>query len=119
MNEDLKKLLAKQQVLLEENLVLAKENQEKIQKIHAYIRRTFIMKIVYWVIVVSIAVGAYYIIQPQINRLIKGYTNITSQLIGSGDYLSNTGSFLEDNLDANDLLGDIDIVRTLLGHEEN
>lgn len=118
MNEDLKNLLAQQQALLEENLALTKENSKKIQNIHSYIRRTFFAKLVYWVIVISIAVGAYYIIQPQINRLINGYTNITSQLQRGGDYLSNTGSFLGENLDAENLLGDIDLVKTLLGQGE-
>ncbi len=65
MDEELKKLL-------EENVRLSRENNQLLLKINKINKWSFISKIIYWFILLGVAAGAFYFIQP----LIDGVSSI-------------------------------------------
>ena len=74
MEEETKKLI-------EENLVLSKENNKLLLKIHGILRLNQIMRIAYWVIIILIAVGAFYFIQPFMDGILSVYGVDTDSVI--------------------------------------
>jgi len=75
MDEEVKKLI-------EENLELSKENSKLLRKVHGILRLNQIMRISYWVIIILIAIGAFYFIQPFLDGLLGAY-GIDSSSIGN------------------------------------
>ena len=119
MDQDLKQLAEENNKLLLENLELSRQNSKKIKKIHAYMRRTFVAKITYWIIIILVAVGAFYFVQPHINRALEGYKNIQEQLTKTSGYLAKPASLLPTDLSSEDLLGDIDLIQKLFGGDNS
>lgn len=68
--------------LLEETLEFAKENNEMLHSIRRSMRFQRFMSILYWVLIIGSAFGAYYFIQPYIDQLMSVYS-------GAGDVLNN------------------------------
>ena len=66
--------------LLEENLALAKENNQMLKKVLRSQKRGEIMKIVYWLLIIGIAFGAFYFVQPYLENVISIYTNTAGVL---------------------------------------
>ncbi len=64
----------KQQQMLEESLRLAQENNAMLSKLVWAGRRAWIMRLVYWGVILLITIGSYYIIQPYIDPLLKLYS---------------------------------------------
>lgn len=96
MDEHLKKLIQENnnlihehQLLIHETLDIAKKNEKKITAIHTYIRRMFIAKIMYWVIIVLVAAGAFYTIRPRVETLIERYNTFQAQLDVTSHAISN------------------------------
>lgn len=75
MDQDIKKLL-------EDNLTLNKENNELLLKLYKVQRFAQITRIIYWVVIVGVAVGAFYFIQPFFNTLLGVYGVDSSSLNG-------------------------------------
>jgi hypothetical protein len=75
MDQDIKKLL-------EDNLTLNKENNELLLKLYKVQRFAQITRIIYWVVIVGVAVGAFYFIQPFLNTLLGVYGVDSSSLNG-------------------------------------
>lgn len=59
--------------LLQENLRLSKENNELLQKIRRVQRWSQISKIIYWVIIIGIAYGAFYYLKPYLEGIMNIY----------------------------------------------
>lgn len=112
MDEELKKLIVQNNELLKESIELSKSNQKRIKKIHAYIRRTFVAKIIYWVIIILVAAGAFYAIKPRINNIIDRYKEIQVQFNKRAEVMENTGSLIEGIIPNKD---DLRIINILLG----
>lgn len=55
--------------MLEQAVALAKENNSILRKLRRAHRVSTGIKIVYWVIIIGLAVGSYYVIQPIIDSL--------------------------------------------------
>jgi len=72
--------------LLEDTFVLAKENNKMLHSVMRYMRISRMMSIIYWVLIIGSAVGAYYFIQPYVDQLIGIYG-------GAKSGLDNFGSF--------------------------
>ncbi|OGI65184.1 hypothetical protein A3A95_03985 [Candidatus Nomurabacteria bacterium RIFCSPLOWO2_01_FULL_39_18] len=72
--------------LLEETLALAKENNSILHSMRRSMRFQRMMTILYWVLIIGSALGAYYFIQPYIEQLIGVYS-------GAGDVLNNIKQF--------------------------
>ncbi len=74
-NDDVKKMA-------EETLSLTRENNEMLKKIRRGQKMTQIFRVVYWVIIIGASVGAFYFIQPYIEKFtgayLKGTANFSS-----------------------------------------
>ena len=68
--------------LLEENLKLSKENNEILRSLRRSMRLARFMSLLYWVLIIGSAVGAYYFVEPYINQIKDLYG-------GAGDMLNN------------------------------
>jgi hypothetical protein len=75
--------------LLEDTFALAKENNKMLHSVLRYIRISRTMTIIYWVIIIGSAVGAYYFIQPYVDQLIGIYGGAKSGLDDFGSMLDN------------------------------
>ena len=55
--------------MLEETLELEKENNKLIRKVRSVQKQAHFFRVAYYVIIVGIAVGAFYFLQPYIDRV--------------------------------------------------
>jgi hypothetical protein len=65
--------------MLEETRALAIENREILRSIQRVLRVNAVFKALYWVIIIGATFGAYYFIQPYINILNGGFTEMTGE----------------------------------------
>ncbi len=98
MDEDLRKSLEEQKILLKENIRLSRENHERIKKIHRSMQRSFYARIAYWGVVVLIAIGAFYAISPTLNRIVNQYQAVTQGIQQTNDYFKNPEQIFEQEL---------------------
>jgi hypothetical protein len=64
--------------LLMENLKVAKANHEILKGIRSYNRWQRFTRILYWIIVIIVALGGYvYIVEPFLNRANEAYVKVT------------------------------------------
>jgi hypothetical protein len=66
--------------LLEETLEVSKENNRMLKKIWRDVKYKRFIKVVYWVIIIGLTLGAYYYIQPIIDSITVGYGGMTDAL---------------------------------------
>lgn len=59
--------------LLEQNLELNQQNNELLHKIYRSIVWRRIIRIVYWVVIIGVAIGAFYFLQPYVEVLFETY----------------------------------------------
>lgn len=67
--------------LLEDTYMLARENAEILRSIQRSQRASTILKVVYWIVIIALSFGAYYLIQPYVNTLRSSLNDISG---GSG-----------------------------------
>ncbi len=72
--------------LLEKNLELAEENNEILRKMERSMRWSRIMSILYWIVIIGSAVGAFYLVQPYIQAITGAYGGAKTNF---NDILSN------------------------------
>lgn len=70
--------------LLDKSVALAQENNKMLHSVVRSMRITRIISIIYWVIIVGSALGAYYFIQPYVDELIGIYSGAKSSLDDMG-----------------------------------
>ena len=75
--------------LLEENLKISKENNGLLLKLYKIQRWAQITRILYWVLIVLISIGAFYFIQPYLGNLLNVYTGGVSGINNVGDITKN------------------------------
>ena len=73
--------------LLEETAALARENHKLLKKIHRGALWGRTIRFIYWVVVLGLAVGAFYFLQPYIDQARELYQ-------GAQDVLGNTQGIL-------------------------
>ncbi len=73
--------------LLERTYALAEENNEMLRSIRNANRISLILRIVYWVVIIGIALGAYYFIQPYFESVL----DLTDQASASLKELNTDG----------------------------
>ena len=66
--------------LLQDTFALAQENNNILHSMRRSMRLQRIMSFVYWLFIIGSAVGAYYLIQPYIEQLMKVYNDPSSVL---------------------------------------
>jgi len=62
--------------LLQKTYDLAKENNHILHGIRRSNRLSSVMRIIYWVAIIGISVGAFYYLQPYIDSVMKAYKGI-------------------------------------------
>lgn len=67
-------------VILRQILEITKDNQEKIHRLYRGLWISRIWRVAYWIIVIGIAVGGFYFIQPYIDELKSAYSGFQEQL---------------------------------------
>ena len=84
--------------LLQETFDLAEENNKILHGLRRSQRIASFMRILYWVIIISVTFWSFYLIQPYINKVLELYNSVSSteqKLKGSGsiqDLLKNFGN---------------------------
>ncbi len=66
--------------LLEENLKLSKENHELLVKVRNFQRWSQISKVLYWFVIICIALGAFYFIKPYFESILNIYSGGVSNV---------------------------------------
>ncbi|ETB63663.1 TPA: hypothetical protein DIC38_03300 [Candidatus Nomurabacteria bacterium] len=66
--------------LLEENLRLSKENNELLIKVRNFQRWSQISKALYWLVIIGVALGAFYFIKPYFDNVLNIYTGGVSDI---------------------------------------
>ena len=61
---------------LDQALDLAEENNLMLRKMVRNMRFARLFKIVYWIIIISISLGALFFVQPYVNQILAVYGNI-------------------------------------------
>ena len=74
--------------LLERTHELAKENNELLRNLKRRARLSNVMKILYWVVIIGISLGAFYFIQPYVD-MVRGLTG------GSSTKENNSNSYAQ------------------------
>ncbi len=96
MDQDLIKIVEENNKLIRENLELSKKNARKIKKVHSFMRRTFISKLIYWLIIIFVAAGAFYTVRPHVKKAIESYNSIQEKVGDTTDFLNDPTSMLKD-----------------------
>ena len=78
---------------MRETRELVKENNELLRKIRRVQRMSQIGKIFYWVIILGLAFGAFYYIQPYIDGIIKTYTGLNE---GINSFRNSDSGYFQD-----------------------
>jgi hypothetical protein len=67
--------------LLEETLHLEQDNNKILRSMKRSMFWARIMNIIYWLIIIGISVGAFYFIEPYLNKIIGLYNSIGGQAL--------------------------------------
>ena len=73
--------------MLKKALELSRENNKMLQSIKRSMFVGRIFRIVYWIVVIGAAIGAYYYIEPYLDEAIGAYGSIKGDLKNFGDLL--------------------------------
>ena len=68
-----------ERAILERVSKLAEENNEMLRKIRRTGRWSLIIRVAYWVIVVGLALGVFYFLQPYVDAIQQTYSGIFGQ----------------------------------------
>ena len=71
--------------MLKKTLELSQENNHLLRSIKRSMAWGRIIKIIYWVILIGAAIGAYYYIEPYIDTAVDAYGNVKGDLKSFGD----------------------------------
>ncbi|MFA6094436.1 MAG: hypothetical protein WC757_00930 [Candidatus Paceibacterota bacterium] len=68
--------------ILQQTLELAEENNKLLRRMHTSMVWGRVVRVIYWVIIIGSAVGAYYYVEPYLNSLLKIYNSIPNAFGG-------------------------------------
>ena len=88
MNPDEKEVLQK-------TFELAEENNKILKGIRSSNRWSLIFKIFYWVIIIGIAVGAFYYIQPYVDMATKAYKSVQGDFQNAKNVVNTASNALK------------------------
>ena len=63
--------------LLQDTLALTEENNKMLHKIRGIQRRGAIWQALKWIIIIGIAFGSFYFIEPYLNKVMELYNTVT------------------------------------------
>ena len=61
-------------------MALTEENNKILHKIRRTAKVTGMIRIVYWIIIIGISIGAYYYVQPYLNQILEAYSGLSTGL---------------------------------------
>lgn len=80
---------------LNRTLELAEENNKMLTKLHRNMQWGRIFKVIYWIIIIGLAVGAFYFIQPYVEQLGNVYEGFRSSVDRVQDVFSGQNGMNE------------------------
>ncbi len=80
--------------LLQNTLALTEENNKMLHKIRSVQKRDAIWQTLKYILIIGIALGAFYFLDPYLNKIIDLYNSVA----GAQQKLNTTGSPLQDLL---------------------
>lgn len=89
MNEDLQKMILENNKLIHELAENQRKNQKKINSIHSTLRRNFIARVVYYVLLFLLAAGAFVAVQPYLQDVYDSYQAIMIQVNSTNEAFQN------------------------------
>jgi len=75
--------------LLNKTASLAEDNNKILHSIRRSMRLASFVRVVYWIIIIGSAVGAYYFIQPYIDQLVGVYGGTKSSIDNISNIIQN------------------------------
>ncbi|MBX4210645.1 hypothetical protein KW783_01605 [Candidatus Parcubacteria bacterium] len=79
--------------MLERALNLAEENNKMLRGMRRSMRVGTILRVVYWIIIIGLAFGSFYFLQPYLNQLGEVYTGFKDNVDSVHNFISpNEGS---------------------------
>ncbi len=75
--------------LLHRSVALSEENNDILRSIQRTMRFSHFLNIIYWIVIIGIAVGAFYFVQPYVKEFQSMYASAQSQF-GSFANMFNT-----------------------------
>ena len=97
MDPELYELLKENNQLLKESVDLGKENNKKIRKIHASLRRSSTLRSIYWIIIIIITIGSYVALKPYVQNLYDQYNSVVDQLNKTNDVIQDPRSLINED----------------------
>jgi len=80
--------------MLRRALELSEESNEMLKSIRRGMRIGMFFKTIYWIVVLGIAVGAFYLIQPYVNGVTEMYQGIKENVNQADSLLDKAKSIL-------------------------
>lgn len=68
--------------MLAETLELSRENNKMLRSLRNSQRWASIMRVLYWVAIIGISIGAFYFVEPYLKNLLNIYTKTIPELQG-------------------------------------
>jgi DNA helicase TIP49 (TBP-interacting protein) len=78
--------------LLKKTLQLAEENNKILRKLHRAEKMRRLFRLLYWVAIIALSLGAYYLVQPYVEQLKEAYTSLK----GGVESIKDVGQQLPD-----------------------
>ena len=73
--------------LLEDTLALAQENNKMLHALKRSMLWSRVISVLYWVLIIGSALGAYYFVQPYVDQIMSTYNGAKSNLDNIGSLL--------------------------------
>lgn len=74
-----------EKAMLKKALELSQENNKMLHSIKKQMLVGRIFRIVYWIVIIGVAIGVYYYVDPYIESAINAYGNVKGDLRSFGD----------------------------------
>ena len=66
--------------LLNRCVILAEENNKILRAMKRSLLWSRIMNAIYWILIIGISIGAFYFLQPYVDKLMETYGSVTTEL---------------------------------------
>ncbi len=81
---------------LDEILEMVKANREDIDAIRRYMRRMFVSKLIYWLIIITITAGAVYAARPYAKKAMETYHSVKETFEKTSDVVEKPAHMFQD-----------------------
>ena len=78
--------------LLERTYTLSVENNLILRSMRRTARIAAVMRVIYWVVIIGLSIGAYYVIQPYVNMLIDSLMQLQGSVKSIQGMQDSSGS---------------------------